>query len=154
DIVVRLTSPANLGALSLSTFTAGASSYDPLALDVTTAPVYGQGREIFGDFTIHDAENLTLDLDGDQAGILMVNASLFTPATTVTNQSDVPIHAPGGSTDFYGVVMSEDNINFDLRFVNATGAAFALTVDSPVSASIDAIGASVRHFTNGGSYEI
>jgi Ca2+-binding RTX toxin-like protein len=152
DIVLRLQGAVNVNQLALSTFVAGGSSYQPLPLEVTSSPLYGEGREISGNFTIHQDETLTLNLQGQSIGLAVLNLGSFPAPMVVTNAGNVLITNTQGTSDITGVINTEENINFDLSFINAAGAQFR--VQSIFSLNDNGRGAVVRHFENAGDFAV
>ncbi len=152
DIVVRLQSPTNLNQLALSTFVAGASTYQPLALEFTSSPLLGQGREIYGDFTIHDGETLHMTQQSSVMGIAALKQGSAAPV--VTNAGDVLIENAPGFFGLVGVAPTLDTADFALTFVNTATGDFVVDANFAVFGTIWAKGAIVRHFENAGHFEV
>ncbi len=154
DIVVRLQAPTNLNQFGLSTFVSGASTYQPLALEFTSSPLHGQGREIYGDFTIHDGETLHTTQQTFVMGIAVANQGSSGPPIVVTNSGDVLIENAPGFFGLVGIGLTQDTANFELTLANTATGDFVVDADFTMFGTIWAKGAIVRHFDNAGHFAV
>jgi Ca2+-binding RTX toxin-like protein len=154
DIVVRLQAPTNLGQFGLSTFVAGASTYQPLALEFTSSPLHGQGREIYGDFTIHDGETLHTTQQSFVLGLAVANQGASAAPIVVTNAGDALIENAPGFFGLVGIGLTQDTSNFDLTLRNTATGDFAVNANFTMFGTIWAKGAIVRHFDNAGHFAV